>query len=128
RDFHVTGVQTCALPICAAPTHRDGARRSSSPRCAGCAPSWRGWERAYGRLTGPPVRRVARWWSAALAPGAAQAWDSPMDTLPVDLRLSITVDASACDLDDLAPCGGVDVKVGGDVDWREFVERAVSSS
>lgn len=51
-----------------------------------------------------------------------------MDTLPVDLRLSITVDASACDLDDLAPCGGVDVKVGGDVDWREFVERAVSSS
>ncbi len=45
-----------------------------------------------------------------------------------DLRTHISVDASACDLDDLAPCGGVDVKVGGDVDWAEFVQRAVTSS
>lgn len=42
-------------------------------------------------------------------------------------RSRIVVDASACELDDLAPCGGVDVTVGGDVDWAEFVERAVTS-
>lgn len=45
-----------------------------------------------------------------------------------DRRTRILVDASACDLDDLAPCGGVDVKVGSDVDWRELVQRAVTSS
>lgn len=45
-----------------------------------------------------------------------------------DRRLRIVVDASACELDDLAPCGGVDVRVGGDVDWGEFVQRAVTSS
>lgn len=39
----------------------------------------------------------------------------------------ISVDASACDLDDLAPCGGVDVKVAGDLRWGELVERAVTS-
>lgn len=39
----------------------------------------------------------------------------------------ITVDASACDLDDLAPCGGVDVKADGTLAWGELVERAVSS-
>ncbi|MCK6210054.1 hypothetical protein KZX45_05800 [Georgenia sp. EYE_87] len=42
-------------------------------------------------------------------------------------RSRIVVDASACELDDLAPCGGVDVTVGGDVDWGEFVERAATS-
>ncbi len=45
-----------------------------------------------------------------------------------DRRTRIVVDASACELDDLAPCGGVDVRVGGDVDWAEFVHRAVASS
>jgi UDP-N-acetylmuramate dehydrogenase len=42
-------------------------------------------------------------------------------------RLQIAVDASACEMDDLAPCGGVDVRVGGDVDWAGFVHRAVTS-
>lgn len=58
-----------------------------------------------------------------------------MDGLPAlsdpvlsDRRTRIVVDASACDLDDLAPCGGVDVTVGGDVDWSEFVGRATTSS
>src|SRR5690554_3380357 len=37
------------------------------------------------------------------------------------LSPGITVDASACDLDDLAPCGGVDVKVAGDLRWGELV-------
>lgn len=45
-----------------------------------------------------------------------------------DRRTRLLVDESACDLDDLAPCGGVDVTVGGDVDWAEFVQRAVTSS
>ncbi|PYG01820.1 UDP-N-acetylmuramate dehydrogenase [Georgenia satyanarayanai] len=40
----------------------------------------------------------------------------------------ISVDASACDLDDLAPCGGVDVQVAAaDVRWAGLVERAVTS-
>ncbi|WP_152190184.1 UDP-N-acetylmuramate dehydrogenase [Georgenia satyanarayanai] len=39
----------------------------------------------------------------------------------------IRVNASACELDDLAPCGGVDVTVAGDVRWAELVERAVTS-
>jgi len=42
-------------------------------------------------------------------------------------RSQFVVDASACEVDDLAPCGGVDVRVGGDVEWGEFVERAVAS-
>jgi UDP-N-acetylmuramate dehydrogenase len=42
-------------------------------------------------------------------------------------RSTIVVDASACEMDDLAPCGGVDVTAGGDVDWAEFVTRAVTS-
>ena len=45
-----------------------------------------------------------------------------------DRRIRIAVDASACDLDDLAPCGGIDVTVGGDIDWDELVQRAVTSS
>lgn len=44
-----------------------------------------------------------------------------------DQSAGITVDASACELDDLAPCGGVDVKVDGDVRWDELVERAAMS-
>jgi len=43
-------------------------------------------------------------------------------------RLRFDVDTSACDLDDLAPCGGVDVTVGGDVAWADLVQRAVTSS
>lgn len=43
-------------------------------------------------------------------------------------RFGITVDDSACDMDDLAPCGGVQVTVGGDEGWDEFVQRAVASS
>ena len=42
-------------------------------------------------------------------------------------RSQFVVDASACEVDDLAPCGGVDVRVGGDVNWGEFVERAVAA-
>jgi len=42
-------------------------------------------------------------------------------------RTQFVVDASACEMDDLAPCGGVDVKVGGDVEWEEFVRRATTS-
>lgn len=42
-------------------------------------------------------------------------------------RLRVDVDASACEMDDLAPCGGVDVRVGGDVAWAEFVQRAATS-
>jgi UDP-N-acetylmuramate dehydrogenase len=50
------------------------------------------------------------------------------DSASVSARRSqIVVDASACEMDDLAPCGGVDVTVGGDVNWGEFVERAVTS-
>ncbi|TNC16631.1 hypothetical protein FHE66_14755 [Georgenia sp. 311] len=43
-------------------------------------------------------------------------------------RLRFDVDTSACDLDDLAPCGGVDVTVGGDVAWADLVQRAVTSA
>src|SRR5690606_40116055 len=35
RDFHVTGVQTCALPICTAPTRT---RRGSSRGSCRCGP------------------------------------------------------------------------------------------
>ncbi|MEE6283239.1 hypothetical protein [Georgenia sunbinii] len=45
-----------------------------------------------------------------------------------DRRTRLVVDASACEMDDLAPCGGVEVTVGGDLDWDEFVQRAVTSS
>src|SRR5256886_5072017 len=59
RDLTVTGVQTCALPICAPPTNEDGRRlastgfdegrseRASAPRCGR-------------RLAGPdPVATIA---------------------------------------------------------------------
>src|SRR5690606_40708004 len=35
RDFHVTGVQTCALPICPPPRWRSGRCRGRSRRCPG---------------------------------------------------------------------------------------------
>lgn len=39
----------------------------------------------------------------------------------------IVVDDSACDPDDLSPCGGVAVTVPGDHSWDAVVELAVSS-
>lgn len=58
------------------------------------------------------------------------ACNGQMDFSPaLTARLSrIVVDDSACQMDDLAPCGGVDVTVGGDIDWHGFVQRAVTSS
>ncbi|MCM3659449.1 hypothetical protein M3148_00335 [Georgenia satyanarayanai] len=43
-----------------------------------------------------------------------------------DEHPGIRADWSACDLNDLAPCGGVDVKADGNVAWAEFVEHAVT--
>lgn len=39
----------------------------------------------------------------------------------------IVVDDSACQVDDLAPCGGVTVRTPGDQDWDELVDLAVAS-
>ena len=39
----------------------------------------------------------------------------------------ITVDDSACEVDDLAYCGGIVVKIGPDQSWDALVERAVES-
>lgn len=39
----------------------------------------------------------------------------------------ITVDDSACSVDDLAQCGGVQVTAGAAEDWDQLVERAVAS-
>ena len=39
----------------------------------------------------------------------------------------IVVDDSACEVDDLAPCGGVQVTVPGTEGWAMFVRRAVDS-
>ena len=49
-------------------------------------------------------------------------------SVPATPRLHVVVDASACELDDLAPCGGVEVTVGGDVGWADLVQRAVTSA
>ncbi|WP_052436709.1 hypothetical protein [Georgenia sp. SUBG003] len=50
------------------------------------------------------------------------------DSASISARRSrIVVDASACEMDDLAPCGGVEVTVGGNVDWSQFVRLAASS-
>lgn len=38
----------------------------------------------------------------------------------------IVVDASACEVDDLAPCGGVRVTAAGGEGWTALVERAVA--
>ncbi|MPV36137.1 UDP-N-acetylmuramate dehydrogenase [Georgenia subflava] len=51
--------------------------------------------------------------------------DAPASTAA--RRSRIVVDASACEMDDLTPCGGIDVTVGGDVDWGELVRRAATS-
>lgn len=40
----------------------------------------------------------------------------------------VVVDDSACDVDDLSPCGGVTVTVPGDQPWDELVDLAVRSS
>lgn len=40
---------------------------------------------------------------------------------------SIKVDDSACDIDDLAKCGGVQVSVPGTDSWAALVQRAVDS-
>lgn len=42
--------------------------------------------------------------------------------------LGITVDDSACSVDDLARCGGVEVTAGAAEEWDPLVERAVASS
>lgn len=39
----------------------------------------------------------------------------------------ILVDDSACQVDDLAPCGGVTVRTPGDQDWDELVDLAAGS-
>lgn len=49
-------------------------------------------------------------------------------SVPATPRLHVVVDASACELDDLAPCGGVEVTVGADVGWADLVQRAVTSA
>jgi UDP-N-acetylmuramate dehydrogenase len=64
-----------------------------------------------------------------LAGARSGAWDGEMDvSASLSARRSrIVVDASACELDDLAPCGAVDVTVGGGLDWGELAQRAVAS-
>ncbi|MGC5627579.1 hypothetical protein ACPYO6_04940 [Georgenia sp. Z1344] len=49
-------------------------------------------------------------------------------TNPDAQRLDVVVDDSSCDLDDLSPCGGVEIRAGADVDWDALVARAVDSS
>lgn len=39
----------------------------------------------------------------------------------------MSVDSTGCDLDDLAFCGAVQVRVGADEQWAPLVERAVAS-
>src|SRR5688500_20266938 len=65
RDYKVTGVQTCALPIC---THRRGRRRRRcrprrcvprGPARAGCRPPRRAWARRTGP-TRSEERRVGK--------------------------------------------------------------------
>ncbi|MGC5615116.1 hypothetical protein [Georgenia sp. Z1491] len=51
----------------------------------------------------------------------------PTTSNPSAQRLDIVVDDSACDPNDLAQCGGVEVTVGGDVRWDDLVARAVTS-
>ncbi|MGO1172732.1 MAG: hypothetical protein ACTHXO_06140 [Actinomycetaceae bacterium] len=42
--------------------------------------------------------------------------------------LDLVVDDSACDPNDLAQCGGVEITAGADVRWDDLVQRAVTSS
>lgn len=44
------------------------------------------------------------------------------------LITGIVVDDSACDVDDLAPCGGVHVTVPASLQWDALVARAVASN
>lgn len=53
---------------------------------------------------------------------------SPPASRAADLWSRIVVDDSACEVDDLAPCGGVTVTVPGDQGWDELVALAVESS
>ncbi|HEX2856076.1 MAG TPA: hypothetical protein VHO26_01165 [Propionibacteriaceae bacterium] len=49
---------------------------------------------------------------------------------PPSLRiptLGISVDSSGCDVDDLAVCAAVEVRVGGDESFAAFVQRAVAA-
>src|SRR5690606_7671621 len=70
RDFHVTGVQTCALPISRSPAWpRRCARRGATGGCPRrCSPvDWRAW---------PAPEAAACSWSTCPAPpaGCATAW------------------------------------------------------
>lgn len=47
--------------------------------------------------------------------------------MPSTPPAGIVVDDSACQVDDLAPCGGVTVRTCGDQDWDELVALAVAS-
>ena len=51
-------------------------------------------------------------------------------TQPQQLRVprtGVSVDSTGCDVDDLAFCGAVQVRVGADELWEALVERAVAS-
>lgn len=50
----------------------------------------------------------------------------PADPSPAP-PVGIIVDDSACDVDDLSPCGGVRVTVPGEHPWDDLVELAVAS-
>src|SRR5690606_39919773 len=67
RDFHVTGVQTCALPICAGDTRCiGGRRRARQPRSGRRTRNRLGRLRpplaARGRRRGTGARRPRTWW------------------------------------------------------------------
>src|SRR5690606_40478124 len=69
RDFHVTGVQTCALPISAT-----GTRPATRTRCAGAA-----------RVRARPCRRPLQA-PAPVAPAAAGSAPAPQAPVPPALR------------------------------------------
>lgn len=46
----------------------------------------------------------------------------------INAPIGITVDDSACSVDDLARCGGVEVTAGAAEEWDPLVARAVESS
>src|SRR6266511_5604387 len=59
RDFHVTGVQTCALPIC------QGRHRQPPPREGGSAPCWQTRSTTSSAST-PTKTAIPSLWSARL--------------------------------------------------------------
>src|SRR5256885_4546483 len=65
RDYKVTGVQTCALPICSAPPTIWGARRPRAGRWTRWrAFTWataRAWSGSTGRPTSRPRDSSSRW-------------------------------------------------------------------